>query len=323
MDAENVGARADAIEERAGHWLARQDGDDWDIAAERELADWLATDTRHRVAYLRLRGAWRRADALAGQANLHDRAPTTALRSRTSQRQWTSRLAAALVVACALGTLFKLSRDPAPRRYATRVGESHAIALPDGSRITLNTGTRLRASASMRDGVRHVWLDGGEAYFDVAHDPGHPFVIDAGSSRVTVLGTRFTVRHDGPRTTVLVAQGHVRVSDSGKTVDLVQDEETTARAGGFSSITHSPVETEHRLAWREGRLVFDATTLTDAIAEFNRYNERQLVIADPAVGRLVIGGSFAPANIDGFVRLLEQGFALRAEHRGNTIAISR
>jgi transmembrane sensor len=69
--------------------------------------------------------------------------------------------------------------------------------------------------------------------------------------------------------------------------------------------------------------VFDQITLGEAIAEFNRYNDRKLVITDPEAASLRIGGSFAPSNIDGFVRLLEQGFGLQAERGTSQIVISR
>jgi transmembrane sensor len=307
---------ASLIEDQAATWLARRDGDGWTAAAQRDLDKWLDADVRHRVAFLRLQAAWRKADTLTQSAMP---ARPTLVRGRVlSAGGW--RMVAGLLLTCSLGGLFMWSRETETQRYVTRVGENRAVALADGSRIVLNTATRLRAA---RDGTRHVWLDRGEAYFDVAHDPAHPFVIESGSSRVTVLGTRFTVRRDGDVTAVLVAQGRVRVAEKGRTVELARNEEATARAGAIVSAAHTPTETEQRLAWRDGRLVFDRMTLAEAAAEFNRYNERQLVIADPVIGRTVIGGSFAPTNVDGFVRLLEEGFALRAQRNGDVIRISR
>lgn len=306
---------AQAVETEAAHWLARQDGDGWNSTLQRELDAWLQADTRHRVAWLRLRAAWHRADGLAGHAPQRPAVPRRFLHPSMWQ------IAAGLLLAIGLGAL--LTMAPAGRRgleYATRVGENRIVALGDGSRITLNTATRLRAA---RDGGRTVWLERGEAYFDIAHDPAHPFIVEAGGSRITVLGTRFTVRHDEKGTRVLVEQGRVRVSEGRASVELVRNDEATLRGGQIERSVHSDAQTGQRLAWREGRIVFDGTTLLDAAAEFNRYNERKLVVADPALGRLVIGGSFAPGNVDGFARLLEQGFGLHAERRGKDIVLSR
>ena len=72
-------------------------------------------------------------------------------------------------------------------------------------------------------------------------------------------------------------------------------------------------EAQQLLDWRDGLLVFRDTPLTDVAREFNRYNARKLVIADDTTGALRIGGSFRWDNQDGFVRLLEAGFPVRAE----------
>jgi len=305
---------AGAIEAEAADWLTRQDGDDWTAAGQHELDAWLAADTRHRVAWLRLRAAWRQADALRGE-------PIAAAQRAPLARFSTWRIAAGVALACAIGAqLVHMQDDSRVQRYATRVGESRLVALSDGSRVTLNTDTRLRAA---RDDARTVWLDGGEAYFDIAHDPQHPFVVQAGASRITVLGTRFTVRREGDATRVLVAQGSVRLSEGPASIDLVHDQEASAHDGAIVRSTHDRASTERQLAWREGRIVFDQTTLQDAAREFNRYNDYQIVVDDPGAGAIVLGGSFAPTNIDGFVRLLEQGFGLQTKRRGKDIVVSR
>lgn len=317
----DVNDNAAAIEERAAGWLARQDGDAWDARSQQELAAWLEADVRHRVAYLRLRAAWRQADLLAGQQVERPEAP------RTLGRFSSWRAAAALLLACGLAAVMAPNLDwRQGERHATRIGENRTIALADGSRLTLNTGTRLRAATGKGAGAgRKVWLDSGEAWFDIAHDPQHPFVVEAGASRITVLGTRFSVRRDGPDTLVLVEQGRVRVSQVGHeaaTLELTRNQEASTRAGQLVRFEHSQAELAQRMAWREGRIVFDQATLAEAVAEFNRYNERKLVVDDPEAAAVRIGGSFAPSNVDGFVRLLEQGFGLKARRGSREIVLS-
>jgi len=325
---EQANKTAASIEDQAAQWLARQDGAPLGASAQAQLEAWLEADVHHRVAYLRLRAAWRRADALGGVAG--HAAPVPVPRPAPAPPAapfpaW--RLAAGLLLACGLGAA--LAPDLGWRqgaRYATRTGENRTVALADGSRLTLNTATRLRAAP---DGQRKVWLDRGEAYFDIAPDPARPFVVDAGASRVTVLGTRFTVRRDGESVSVLVEQGRVRVSARDaplapeQVVELTRNQEARAEAGHIRHAERSQVQTEQRMAWRAGRIVFDGATLGDAVAEFNRYNERQLVLADRTAAALPIGGSFAPTNLDGFVRLLEQGFGLQAQADSERIVLSR
>ncbi|GGY97153.1 FecR domain-containing protein [Pseudoduganella plicata] len=306
---------AQIIEEEAARWLACQDAGTLTGAMQEQFDTWLEADTRHRVAWLRLRAAWTQADSLLRREAANG-AQSAAL-PRFSQ--W--RIAAGVLLAIALGAqLMWMSGGTGPQQYATRIGENRVVALADGSRIMLNTDSRLRAAP---DAARKVWLDRGEAYFDIAHDPAHPFIVEAGDSRVTVLGTRFTVRRTGAGVRVLVAEGRVRVTESGAAVTLTRNEEAVALGGRIARATRTEAQTGQRLAWREGRIVFDQTRLADAAAEFNRYNERRIVVADPDIAGIRIGGSFSPANVDGFARLLEQGFGLTARRDGNDILISR
>jgi transmembrane sensor len=310
-----TGKDAQIIEDEAARWLACQDGGTLTAPMQEEFDSWLEADTRHRVAWLRLRAAWAQADSLSRPEAANSAQSTTLPRFSP----W--RIAAGVLLAIALGAqLVWMSGGTGPQQYATRVGENRVVALADGSRIMLNTDSRLRAAP---DGGRKVWLDRGEAYFDIAHDPAHPFIVEAGDSRVTVLGTRFTVRRTGAGVRVLVAEGRVRVTENGAAVTLARNEEAVALGGRIARATRTEAQTGQRLAWREGRIVFDQTRLADAAAEFNRYNERRIVVADPEIADIRIGGSFAPANVDGFARLLEQGFRLTARRDGNDILITR
>lgn len=304
---------AERIESEAAGWLARRDSGQWDETQQQAFDAWLDASTAHRVAWLRLDSVWER----AGQLQHGAPAPR-----RPLPRFSTWRIAAGFVLVAALGLMFALEgeRDPA-QHYATAIGENRIIALSDGSRLTLNTDTKLRTAIAGE--TRHVWLDSGEAYFDVAHDKRRPFVVDAGGMKITVLGTRFSVRRDGERTRVLVAEGRVRVSQAGKELVLTPNGAVSATEGRIVVSQLSSARTENQLGWREGRLVLDQMTLGQAADEFNRYNRRKLVIADPAAARMVIGGSFAPGNVEGFARLLEQGFGLHATMGTDEITISR
>jgi transmembrane sensor len=311
---------ADDIELQAAHWLARRDGEAWSAAQQLELDAWINAATAHRIAFLRLSSVWQRAERLV------EVVPAAPARGAWLGRFSRWRIAAALVLACGAGwltaSLTPLSASQAPaQHYATAVGESKTLALADGTRVTLNTGTGVRARVGA--GTREVWLDSGEAFFDVAHDSAHPFIVDAGRSRITVVGTRFSVRRDGANVSVVVAEGKVRVAQGDKQVTLVRNDSLLATDDRIVLSQKTPVQLENLLGWREGRLMLDELTLAQAAAEFNRYNRRQLVIADPVVATMVIGGSFAPTNVDGFARLLQQGFGLQVRSGPDQIIISR
>jgi transmembrane sensor len=199
------------------------------------------------------------------------------------------------------------------------------VPLTDGTRIELNTDTRVRTAIGKQR--REVWLDQGEAYFDVAHDASRPFVIHAGDRRVTVLGTKFSIRRDGDQVHVAVVEGRVRIEPAKadlRTAPLVARHGDIVVAQGVSTLVSPPSDEKvaSDLSWRRGMLTFDQVTLADAAAEFNRYNRTKLVIGDRATAQTVIGGTFDAENIEAFGRLLKGAYGLQVERREGEIEIS-
>ncbi len=94
------------------------------------------------------------------------------------------------------------------------------------------------------------------------------------------------------------------------------------RADGVLVRSIPIADAERLLDWRNGLLVFRDATLADVAAEFNRYNARKLVVADADAGALRIGGSFRWDNAEGFARLLERGFPVRAAYAADSIVLA-
>lgn len=326
------------IERQAAAWLARKDGGRWSAGEQTELERWLGSATAHRVAYLRLQAAWSRADgsrpavpaAVApaappsqpGHAGAAAQQPAPArFLPRFSPRRFA---AAILVTVGAGGALLALRDNFSEIRYETQLGVHQTHALEDGSKLTLNSATQVRARVGRNE--RTVWLDKGEAYFDVAHDPAHPFVVLAGVNRITVLGTRFAVRREAGATNVLVLDGRVQVENGRSAAQppmvLVKRQKLLATPARMLKSDESDAGIEQALSWREGKLVFDQATLAYAAGEFNRYNKKKLVIGDAEAAKLQIGGRFDVGNVQGFASLLRQGFGLDVREAGDTIAVS-
>ena len=204
------------------------------------------------------------------------------------------------------------------------VGSVTSVPITDGSTVTLNTNSRIRVAVS--DHERRVELNRGEAFFEVAKDPTRPFVVVVGNRRVVAVGTKFSVRRDEQNEVrVIVTEGRVRIEPMNE-AEAVPAELTAgaiARGAGESVLIQKrPIdEIEEALSWRKGYLVFRDTPLAEAVTEFNRYNNRRVVIDDPELAQIPIGGNFRATNLDAFVRLMEDGFALRAEFRGNEILL--
>ena len=234
-------------------------------------------------------------------------------------------LAAGLALGIGVATMLQF-RIGSGERYATSVGARESVTLADGSHITLNTRTRGRAVVN--DQERRFWLEEGEAYFEVAHDPSRPFVVLAGRDRVTVLGTRFSVRHEGGRTEVTVLEGRVRLdrAEGGAgpvaPVVMTRNESAVSSAGNLLVIGKTEQQVANDLSWRDGRLVFDQLTLGEIAGQFNRYNDRPLVV-EGDVAAMRFSGSFDARNVDGFARLARDSFGLTVRDEGDRIVITR
>ncbi len=311
---------ADDIEEAAVAWRLRREDPAWSARDEAELSAWIGASTAHRVAWLRADHGFEQAGRLASL-----RAPPVPA-PRTRRSRWRPMaLAAGLAVAIGLGVLAVTFDIGWPgRAYATEVGARRTVSLNDGSRVELNTASRVRAD--VRPDHRAVWLEKGEAYFEVAHDPAHPFVVYAGERRITVLGTKFSVRRDGDRVQVAVAQGKVRVEPlrpmaAAPPALMTAGDLAVAERTSTLVTPKAPDKVANELAWRQGRLVFENSNLAEAAAEFNRYNDRKLVVEGEAADA-TISGSFDAQNVEAFARLLRRALRLSVEESDDQIRIS-
>jgi transmembrane sensor len=231
-------------------------------------------------------------------------------------------IAASLVLAFALSSGWYFW--PHGTIYRTDVGGLESVPLSDGSKVTLNTASEIRIAVTETE--RRVTLDQGEAFFEVAKDPTRPFVVSAGNKRIIAVGTKFSVRREADDVRVVVTEGRVRIERSGASGHVPVSQlsaGTVARAGDADTLVQEKplLEAEEYVSWRTGYLVFRDTALSDAVAEFNRYNVQKIVIEDPAVAAMHVGGNFRSTNVEAFVRLIEQGFAIHAEAHGDQILL--
>jgi transmembrane sensor len=349
-----------AIEARAAELLARRESDRWSPSDEAELQAWLDASTAHRVAFLRVEAAWEamgRLKALGaglprrtvptpetlesiqpGTANVRPMEPAPVpLPPPAARRSYRAIAGIAASVVVAIGLALASYRALfAGERYATPVGAVASLPLADGSRMTLNSGSKVRVLFSERR--RQVDLSQGEAFFEVAHDGQRPFVVHAGKQRIVAVGTQFSVRRTGDEVQVVVTEGRVRV-DTGEGPGGTASVPDAAReriapivlsAGGVARarkdevvVDERPVaEAEEILSWRSGYVFFRDTRLDEAVAEFNRYNTRQIVIGDPEVAAMTLTGKFRATNSDAFVNLLEQTYGVEVERTDARVVLS-
>ena len=211
-------------------------------------------------------------------------------------------LALCAVLLVALGLGWQQWMQPVySAHYVVQRGQHQSLQLPDGTTLELDAETE--AQVRLYRDRREVQLAHGQAMFIVAPDASKPFEVQAGPARVSVVGTRFAVRYrqdgvDAGQVRVEVQEGRVRVAavQSPATALLLGAGQTTQVAGDGLLAPVGSVAPDSVGLWRKGLLRFDHTPLAQALQEMERYGPTGLMVRDPAVAALPLGGSYATAR---------------------------
>lgn len=287
------------IDREALDWVVRQSDHPLDEDARRAFEAWYAADIRHQGAYLRAVAIHRALNGATVQESLRPKRERLEAEwaGASWQRNGSRRAFLAAGGAAAGAALFALTRlfGGADRTVLTTArGEFRKVPLADKSVADINSNSRLEVRMTAR--ARQVTLTRGEVWLEVAKDKTKPFIVAAGEVRVRAVGTAFGVRRFANGAEVLVTEGTVEVwnGDGGARKRLLHAGERTVVADRATDIAvaRQPVEVQRKLAWREGKLIFDNQTLSEAVAEFNRYSQKKIVIADPALGRSTLVGQY-------------------------------
>lgn len=321
------------IQAAAARWHARLE-DDADPRTLAEFERWRDADSAHHAAFETMATRHDEARALGEAPEILSLRQQTLARVATRRRKpdFAASVAGAalalLLVGAPLAFWIQAGR-PGPasapaaamadagETFRTGVGQQLALTLVDGSRVTLNTASRLRVTYD--DTQRRMVLEAGEAWFKVAPDKNKPFVVIADTHRVVAHGTEFNVRLRPHRMDVMLAEGAVTVAPeargpSSATVAMRPNQLLTVSASGTMLRN---VSGDAWSSWREGIVTFEDQPLTDAVAEMNRYSRVQLRVADDRTGRIRVSGAFNIGATTAFVEALEMGFAIDARRQGD------
>ena len=299
--------------------VARKAGQNWAAENEAELAVWLEKSLSRRVAFWRLQSVWDRADrlnALQSPARSEGEALSFSLRRIM--------LLGAVFVAGTAAALSFLIVPSHTATYATTVGGHRIIRLADGSTIELNTDTVVKTKPSA--GSRNVELIRGEAVFNIRHDAAHPFTLRIENRSIVDLGTKFLARKDGPILKVELIAGSVKFESSKKdekSAILKPGDEAVATVESLSVKHKSKGELDSDLSWEHDILVFQRATLDQVAREYNRYNERKIIIADGAAGARIITATLQAKDTAAFARMARDFLGLHVIERDSEIVISR
>lgn len=300
------------IEQQANRWVVREKSGAFDAGEQAALQAWCGADVRHQGAYLRALAIHA---ALEDAANVDDNgfAPAAAqapkpgafnaARPGTGRRAalWYGAMAAGLAVAVGAGVFMA---QPRSETYATVTGEFRKVPLGDQSVAHINSASRI--VVTLTGSERRVDLVRGEAWFDVAKDKSRPFVVSAGEARARAVGTSFSVVKQEEGAEVLVTEGVVEVwrqdGAGARKVVLNAGESAAVPASGEVAVTRQPEEIARKLAWRDGKMVFRNQALSEAVAEFNRYSRKPIVIADRALASRTLVGRYKVDDPELFAR---------------------
>jgi len=331
-------ARYDPRREAAVDWFYRRQAGPLPDADTRAFEQWLA-EPANRDAYLAVEAFW------TGAAQAQDLPRFDATREQILKdvnRQRVTRRAGMLSVmvfaaAIAGGGVWQLV-TPKPlvnQSFGTGVGQQATVSLPDGSVMTLNTDTLVHTRADAER--RLVYLDKGQAFFRVAHDRRHPFVVTAAGRTVTAVGTAFDVRVDGGALKVLLVEGKVRVETApappagvkavnaphplaARSTEMEPGSELVALGDGDWRM--SRVNVDRETSWLRGKIVFDNAALGDIVAELNRYSQRKMVIDGEGLADARLSGIYEPGDAREFADSLRfAGVAEMQEGRDGELRI--
>jgi transmembrane sensor len=213
----------------------------------------------------------------------------------------------------------------------TAPGEQKRVRLADGTAVLLNTNSLLRVKLSGSE--RLIYLDRGQAFFQVAKDKARPFRVFVGHDEVRALGTAFEVRRLGDRVQVTLEEGRVAIYQSGDAKPQILGRTAGSNVvSGPSVSSHSAepvavlspgeqavlastrpiairdVDLRKVQAWRYGRMILDDAPLGDTVADLNRYGGVQIVLADPKLAEIRVSGVFHTGRPDDFVKSVTAAF---------------
>jgi transmembrane sensor len=310
----------------AALWFSRLNETSISTAAVLEFRQW-RVQPGNAEAFQQIEKAWSKTGKIADSSEIQTmvtraegRAQQTARRRRRVQIGSLAGGLATLAVAVVAGALVVLKGDGTT--YQTAVGQQRLIALTDGSRVQLDTDSRIRVRYT--EDARQVELLRGRALFDVVHAPRRPMTVRVGETLVRDLGTRFIVGDDPKEVSVTVLSGSVQVTKTTTPAAAQVLKQGQALAVTATVGAPAPVNVATAASWTTGRLVFNNLPLTSAVTEMNRYNRRKLRLDSSASQMIHVSGTFQTGDPDRFAAALTELHGLKASASpGGDVILSR
>jgi transmembrane sensor len=279
-----------------------------DAKLDREFDAWLAEDPARREEYALCEITWEVSQEAAREI------PPPRYRARRVDAGPVGRRAAVFAIAAAALVAIVWFWPPATLSFATAAGEQRTLVLEDGSRVTLNTRTRIGVRFGRH--TREIVLDGGEAFFEVSHDASRPFIVRTSIGSARAVGTRFDVYLEERQLSVTTADGSVLVDGpiSGNGVVVGAGNRTELRPGAARAVVE-PADLTAALGWLSRRLEANNAMLADVLRDFSRYTTLPIRAATPAIAQLRVSAVLRTGDLEALQATLKDAFGLEIERR--------
>ncbi len=333
------------IRREACKWIVLMDRGNLPKKKISELNEWVCLSDFHKEELERLAHFWDRIsdvgidpDQISISQGGHEESAANSTTRASRLYKILASLAASLLIIASVSLLLYFQNinefQSTNGKYLTNIGGQKTVLLSDGSEIRLNTDTLIEVN--YHDGERIIHLYKGEAQFDVAHDAEKPFTVKAKNGDVRALGTIFSVRLKNNQVNVLVEEGRVRIraNDDINQIDYVpviaqeeialeeiEHDNTMVIVNAGNNVTFGDqiIESvimeereslERKFSWRQGILAFDDEPLSDVIDEVSRYTSYKIIVADPNIRSLRVGGYYPIGKIQAIFNALELNLGL-------------
>lgn len=222
------------------------------------------------------------------------------------------KIAAVFAITIACGTYFYKSEirkiGQAMNTITVPAGQRVNLTLPDGTNVWLNARSEMRYPAVFTGDKREITLDG-EAYFEVTHKDGKPFVVQTNKCDVEVLGTKFNVEaySDSEDFCTSLMEGAVRVSDKKNPSEAVLLSPNYMASLKNGQLATSPISDFDVFRWKEGLICFRNMTFEELMSRFEKCYGIRIIVENKQVVNYVCSGKFRISDgIDNALRILQK-----------------
>ena len=239
-------------------------------------------------------------------------------------RIWMAAATVAMLIAMS-GWLYNIVSDSEPAFIvaSNNTGIVQKVTLPDGTIINLNTCSRLTYPESFSGKSREVFLDG-EAYFDVAHDKRHPFIVRAGELKIRVLGTKFNVNASTlvPQITATLIEGSIEAVTGKKNILMKPNQQlkydTSSGRVSLTELTNASRE----IRWTQNVWVLSDTPLLDICQRLEQqFNIKIIIMNDELIGKSFTGEFYTNESLESILKTMQISTPFEYEYKGKNIIL--